>query len=228
MKTMIVSALLGLFGAAALAQEAPPVEQGQPSIMAPAERTVETPAAPAQPAVETPAKPAVETPAAPAQPAVETPAAPAQLPAEIPVKPAVETPAPLTQPAVAPQPPVEIPAKPAVETPVVPAQPAVKAAPVWNNMAELKKSHGQAVADLKKKQEEDIKQLKASMKGKPIAEMRAAVEKQRTSDKAALKTLKDAQNAEIGQFKKDHPEAVKKIEEVKRQEIPAPAVPEKK
>ena len=157
MKTVIVSAMLGLFGAAAFAQENLPAEPAQPSIIAPAEQV-----------------------------------------------------------------------KLVVETPVVPAQPVVKAAPVWNNLPELNKSHGQAVADLKKKQEAAIKQLKTSMKGKPIPEMRAAVGKQRTSDKAALKTLKDAQNAEVEQFKKDHPEAVKKIEEVKKPKIKTPAVPEKK
>jgi len=212
MKTVIVSAMLGLFGAAAFAQEAPPVEEGQPSIMAPAEPAkpvVETPAVPAQPSVETPAAPAAETPAAPAQPAAEATAAPT-----------VET------PAAAPQPTVDTPAVPA--QPAAAPQPEVKAAPAPASLAELKKSQGQAVADLKKKQEEAVKQLKASMKGKPIPEMRAAVEKQRTADKAVLKTLKDSQNAEIEQFKKDHPEAVKKVQEAKKQEVAAPAVPEKK
>ena len=207
MKTLILSALLGVFAAAASAEEAPPAknmqgqapaEPAQPSIMAPAEPaqpSIMPPVEPPQPAVETPAAPAAETPVAPAAPAAETPA---------------------------------VPAAPAVETLAVAPQPEVKAAHVPASLPELKKSHGQAVADLKKKQEEAIAQLKAAMKGKSIPEMRGAVGKQRTMDKTALKTLKDAQNAELEQFKKDHPKAVERIKEVKKQEDKAPAVPEKK
>jgi len=140
----------------------------------------------------------------------------------VPAKPVVEAPA--------------APAQPAVEVPVVPAQPIVQAAPVQTaavvktplTMVELKKSHGQALAELKKKREETVNQLKASMKGKPVTEMREAVEKQRAVDKTVVKALKDSQNAEIEQFKKDHPEAVKKIKEVKKQENKTPASPESK
>ncbi|OGS09101.1 MAG: hypothetical protein A2270_08495 [Elusimicrobia bacterium RIFOXYA12_FULL_51_18] len=129
-----------------------------------------------------------------------------------------------------------VPEKPVVEAPDAPAQPIVQAAPVQTaavvttplTMAELKKSHGQALAELKKKREEAIKQLKESMKGKPVTEMREAISKQRAVDKTAVKALKDFQNAEIEHFKKDHPEAVKKIKEIKKQENNTPVVPEKK
>jgi len=210
MKLVIISALLGFFGAAAFAQEMPPAEEGQPSIMAPDKPAVETPAAPA----EAPAAPA--KPAAPAQPAAGTPA----VPAEAPAKPAAETPAaPAAVPAVPVQPAAEVPPAAAVQ-----AAPAPKAP---ETLVEMKKRHGQAVAELKKKQEVDIEQFKASMKGRSIPELREAVGRQRIADRAVIKALKDAQNAEVEQFKKDHPQP-KKTEAVKKSENPLPAAPEKK
>lgn len=109
-----------------------------------------------------------------------------------------------------------------------PAQPAVQApagvkAPAA--LVELKKKHGQALAALKKSQEEAIQQLKASMKGKSAAEIRAAIGKQRIADNAAFKALKDAQSAEIEQFKKDHPEAGKKADDIRKQGLKALPLP---
>jgi len=133
-----------------------------------------------EPNTAAPALPAVQTPAAPVQPAVQAPPTPVQPPVQAPVAP--------------PQ--------PAVQAPAAPVQPAT--------IQGLIKQQGQALAELKKKQEEGVKQIKESMKGKSALEIKKAVDEQKKINRAAVRTLKDAQKAELEQFKKDHPETVKK------------------
>lgn len=104
-------------------------------------------------------------------------------------------------------------ARPAVEGATTAVKPEIQdsAAPAGpENIFELKKQQGQAVVKLKKDQEEAVRKLKSAMKGKSVTDTRAAVAELRAADKTALKALKDAQEAELGQFKKEHPEAAGK------------------
>ena len=96
--------------------------------------------------------------------------------------------------------------------PAQPAQPAAAApAPSDNKMAmdALKKKHIDAVAELKKKQVDEMRAFKDSLKGKTDKEIKKAVDAKKAEQKAAVKELKKAQDAEIAQFKKDHPKPAK-------------------
>lgn len=126
--------------------------------------------------------------AAPAQPSQPAAAVPAQA---APAQPAAAAPAP-TEPAM-------------------PAAVAQAPAETKETFAALKKKHIDAVAELRKRNIDEIQALKAGMKGKPAAEIRKAVEAKRAEHKTALKALHAANKAEMAQFKKDHPEMMKKM-----------------
>ena|GEM_PF-3758231 len=93
------------------------------------------------------------------------------------------------------------------------------------SLGELNKKHGQELADFKKKQAEALLHIKAGMKGKSAAEIKAAAEKQRAAGEIALKALKDSQAAEMAQFKKDHPEASGKALEMGKRGLKALPLP---
>lgn len=112
-----------------------------------------------------------------------------------PANPAVTTPAqPVAAPAVVPA---------AVQQPVVaPAAPVV-------TIEQLRKKHIDAVAELKKKHIDEVKALRESLKGKPQADIRKAIEAKKAEQKTAFKELEKTNKAEIEQFRKDHPKMMK-------------------
>ena len=54
-----------------------------------------------------------------------------------------------------------------------------------------------------------MKAFRGGLKGKPAAEIRKAMQDKRAEQKAAVKELEKAGKAELEQFKKDHPKAMK-------------------
>ena len=58
------------------------------------------------------------------------------------------------------------------------------------------------VAELKKKQAEEIRTLRESLKGRPYAEVRRAIRAKREEQSAALKALLDANKTEADEYKK--------------------------
>ena len=89
-----------------------------------------------------------------------------------------------------------------ISTAPVSARPAAPA-----TIEELKMNQGSALAELKKKQQEELKQMRASSK----PETRGAIEAKKKEHRRAVQSLKDAQKEERAQFRRDHPAAAKNI-----------------
>jgi hypothetical protein len=104
------------------------------------------------------------------------------------------------------QPAVTAPAQPAA---VAPAQQQPAPAPTMT-IEELRKKHIDAVAELKKKNVDELKAFRETLKGKPEAERKQAVEAKKKELQEAVKSLQKANKAEIEQFRKDHPKPAKK------------------
>ena len=113
-------------------------------------------------------------------------------------------------PVKADQPAVTAPAAPAAMPAAVTPAAVATPAPAMT-MAELRKKHIDAVATLKKNNIDEINNLRASMKGKPRAEIMKAVQAKKAEQMVILKDLEKANKAEIEQFKKDHPQMMKKM-----------------
>ena len=74
-----------------------------------------------------------------------------------------------------------------------------------------KKKHIDAVAELKKKNIDELKAFRATLKGKTPEEKKKAVEAKKAEQKTAVAELEKTNKAEIDQFRKDHPKPAKKV-----------------
>ena len=80
-------------------------------------------------------------------------------------------------------------------------------------LSELRKKSSAAVAELKKKQADEIKTLRESLKGKPGEGIREAVKIKKAGQKSLLDALQEANSLEIAQFRKSHAKPVKQGED---------------
>lgn len=195
MKVIIALVLTAWLGMIAGAQgNTPPGQPAQPAASAQPPQ----PAPSAQPDSPQPPQPAKsvqpQQPAASAQPVPPAgsvqPVPPEASIQPAPVKdsaqPASFQPAPTTAPL--PLPPVETGARGEADKPPVVHERGINKA--------------DTVGELKKRQLEEIKVLKESLKGRPRAEVRKAVKAKLAEQKAAVKALQDANRAEAGKYEK--------------------------
>ena len=80
---------------------------------------------------------------------------------------------------------------------------AVSQADVRKAHMDMRKKHMDSVTEMQKKNQEELKTLKAGLKGKP--EIKEAIAAKRKENAEAMKALRDSNKAEMDQFMSDHP-----------------------